>query len=151
VPAPSAPMRYDSWVPSHDADEFGSHHRRLAELAAAELQPWESIVALLPFATVPKRGKGPEGKVRVGIRQSWRRYRPLVVTDRRLLVFDSGRTPDPRGLLAAFALAEVTMSPPVPRRFGATVFELTLPGEGAVPFETGRRDDLAGLQAAVAG
>jgi hypothetical protein len=131
--------------------ERDRYRQRLTALAAPELRAGEHIVALLPFATVPKLPKGPRGrknKVRFGIRQSWRRYRPLVVTDRRLLVFDSGRTPHPRELLDAVPVGEVTISAVTPGRWGTSMFELTLPGTGAVPFETGRRevDDLAVLQ-----
>jgi hypothetical protein len=89
--------------------------------------------------------------VRFGIHQSWRRYRPTVVTDRRLLVFDSGRAPGARSLLGAFPLGEVTMGPLGTGRFGSTTFVLHLPGVGEVPFETGRRevDDVARLELAV--
>jgi hypothetical protein len=63
-----------------------------------------------------------------------------VVTNRRVLVFDSGRTPNARELLGAFSLEEVTMGPRGVGRFGATTFELVLPGVGEIPFETGRRE-----------
>jgi len=111
----------------------------------------ERIVAMLPFASVPKLPRGPGGKVRFGIRQSWRRYRPSVVTDRRLLVFDSGRTPTAQTLLGTFELSEVTMGPLGTARFGATSFVLGLPGVGEVPFETGRKevDDVEVLRRAV--
>jgi hypothetical protein len=100
-------------------------------------------------AKLPRRPGGRKAKVRFGIRQSWRRYRPTVVTDRRLLVFDSGRTPNARQLLGEFPLDEVRMStPPTPGRFGALTFTLELPGAGTVPIETGRRerDDVATLE-----
>ena len=124
---------------AHAADEFG---------------PGEHVVAMLPFASVPKLPRRPGGrraKVRFGIRQSWRRYRPCVVTDRRFLVFDSGRAPSPRSLLGAFPLDEMTMGPLTARRFGATAFVLDLPGVGEVPFETGRKevDDVEVLQRAI--
>lgn len=111
----------------------------------------ERVVAMLPFASVAKLPRGPRGKrgkVRYGIRQSWRRYRPTVITDRRLLVFDSGRAPSARTLLGAFRLDDVTMGPLGTGRFGTTTFVLELPGVGAVPFETGRRevDDVARLE-----
>ena len=124
------------------------YRERLREVAGPALSTSERIVAMLPFATVPKLPKGPEGKVRFGIRQSWRRYRPLVVTDRRLLIFDSGRTPTPRALLGSFPLADVVMGPVAPARWGASHFTLILPGAGEVPFETGSRevDDLAVLR-----
>jgi len=117
----------------------------LAERARAELVAGEGIVAMLPFATVPKRPKGPEGKVRVGVRQSWRRYRPTVLTDRRLLVFDSGRTPSPRDLLEAYPVEAVHLVEVIPPgTFGQVRLVLDLPGLGPVPFDTGRkeRDDV---------
>ena len=131
-----------------------AYRRRLRAHAADELEPGEHVVAMLPFASVPKLPRQPGGrraKVRFGIRQSWRRYRPCVVTDRRLLVFDSGRAPSARSLLGAFPLGEVTMGPLTAARFGATSFVLDLPGVGEVPFETGRKevDDVAVLQRAL--
>ena len=138
------------------AEVGGAYRRRLSEATGPELLGGERVVAMLPFASVPKlpraprqaAKKGRKEKVRFGIRQSWRRYRPLVVTGRRLLVFDSGRTPNPRTLLAAFPLEGVTMSQTTAGRFGVSCFTLTLPGNGEVPFETGRREarDLARLQ-----
>jgi hypothetical protein len=121
----------------------------LADAARGELGGGERLVAMLPFASVPKRPRGPEGKVRFGIWQSWRRYRPLVVTTRRLLVFESGRTPHPRALLAGIPLEHVAMSETTPGRLGTTRFTLTFPTEGDIPFEVGRRDDLGALRAAV--
>jgi hypothetical protein len=121
----------------------------LSELARAELQGGERILATLPFVSVPKKPRGPEGKIRFGIWQSWKRYRPIIVTDRRLLVFDTGRTPNPRTLLAAFPRGDVTMSEVSTGRFGTMHFSLDLPGEGEVPFEAGRRDDVAALRASV--
>jgi hypothetical protein len=116
-------------------------------LANLELRPGERILAVLPYTSVPKKPRGPEGKIRFGLRQSWKRYRPVVVTNRRLLVFDTGRTPHPRVLLAEFPLEQVAMSEVTTGRFGTAHFTLTLPGEGDVPFEAGRRDDLAALRA----
>ena len=140
APASSAAM------PSDRSGGDDTYRRRLRTRAEEELRGGERIVAMLPFASVPKLPRQPgaprgrKGKVRFGIRQSWRRYRPTVVTDRRLLVFDSGRTPNPRWLLGAFPLADVTMGPLGVGRFGATTFVLALPGVGDVPFETGRRE-----------
>ena len=130
--------------------------RSLRTRAEEELLDGEQLVAMMPFASVSKLPKVPgaprgrKGKVRFGIRQSWRRYRPTVVTNRRVLVFDSGRTPHPRWLLGAFPLAEVTMGPLGVGRFGTTTFELGLPEVGNVPFETGRREaeDVAVLRTA---
>jgi hypothetical protein len=105
----------------------------------------ETIVAVLPFVSTPKRPRPPgaprgrKGKVRTGIYQSWRRYRPLVLTDRRLFVFDTGRTPNPRQLLAVFARSDVDVIS-VQRKGRATRFVLELPGAGPVPFEAGRRE-----------
>jgi len=142
-------MRSSMRLMTPDIAGGDAFRRALAKLGDDELQPGESIIALLPFATVRKRPRGPEGKVRVGIWQSWQRYRPVVVTNRRLLVFDSGRTPSPRALLAAFPLDDLSMGPVTGGRFGTSVFTLSLPGRGEVPFETGRREehDLEVLQA----
>ena len=143
-------------MPSDRGNRGGddTYRRRLRTRAEEELRGGERIVAMLPFASVPKLPRQPGGrknKVRFGIHQSWKRYRPTVVTDRRLLVFDSGRTPSPRTLLGAFAIDEVRMGPIGTGRFGTTTFELRLPGVGDVPFETGRRetDDVARLSAVV--
>ena len=117
--------------------------RQRAEVVAAvedELRPGERVLAVLPFASTPKRPKGPEGKVRDGIYQSARRYRPLVVTNRRLLVVNAWRTPYPRGLLAEFPASETSVVDVVPARFDQQRLELELPGEGTVPFILGRFD-----------
>lgn len=134
----------------HGGDD--AYRRRLRARAAEELHDGERIVAMLPFASVPKLPRGPHGKVRYGIRQSWKRYRPCVVTDRRLLVFDSGRAPGARSLIGQFPLDQILMGSLGTGRFGTTTFVLDLPGVGPVPFETGRRevDDVAVLQRAAA-
>jgi len=114
----------------------------LAGRVAERLTPGERVVAVLPFAAVPKfpgRVKRRD-KVRVGVRQSWRRYRPLVFTDRRLFVFDSGRTPHPRELIATFPVAEIVVRDLHDASFGGREVVLELPGEGSVPVEVGRRD-----------
>ena len=114
----------------------------LAGRVAERLTPGERVVAVLPFAAVPKfpgRVKRRD-KVRVGIRQSWRRYRPIVFTDQRLFVFDSGRTPHPRELLATFPVSEVGVHDVRDGSYGGREIVLELPGVGAVPFEVGRRD-----------
>jgi hypothetical protein len=105
-----------------------------------QLRPDEHVVAVLPFASTPKRPKGPEGKVREGIYLSARRYRPLVVTNRRLLVVNAWRTPYPRGLLAEFPASATSVVDVVPGRFDQQRLELELPGEGVVPFILGRFD-----------
>ena len=132
------------------SDGADHYPQRLEELTSPELRGGERIVAVLPFTTVPKRPRGPEGKVREGVWQSWKRYRPLVVTEQRIFVFDTGRTPFPRYLLAQFPVEHTTMSEVTAGRFGVERFTLTLPGEGEVPFEAGKRDDVAALQAALA-
>ena len=114
----------------------------LAGRVAEWLTPGERVVAVLPFAAVPKfpgRVKRRD-KVRVGIRQSWRRYRPLVFTDRHLFVFDSGRTPHPRELIATFPIGEVVVRDVHDASFGGREVVLDLPANGPVPFEIGRRD-----------
>jgi hypothetical protein len=113
----------------------------------------ERIVAILPFASTLKRPKvpgaprGKKGKVRVGIYQSWRRYRPLALTNRRLFVFETGRTPNPREVLATYPIDAVDMVSVTHVGHGASRFSLEFPDAGEVPFEAGRREraDLAVL------
>jgi hypothetical protein len=116
---------------------------QILESVRGELGHREVVVAVLPFASTPKRPKGPSGKVREGIYTSYRRYRPLVVTSRRLLVVDAGRTPFPRGLLAEFPLGQVRFVDVVPARFGQSRLRLDLAGVGTVPFDLGRYDVVA--------
>jgi hypothetical protein len=117
----------------------------LAGAIRSRLRRGESIVALFPFTETRKRPRAPgsrrSDRVIEGVYQSRRRYRPLVLTDRMLYVFDAGRTPHPRALLAEYPLGEVALVDvrPAPR-FGATCFVLALPGTGEVPFECGRRE-----------
>jgi hypothetical protein len=113
----------------------------LTRAADGSLRDGERVVTMLPYTHVPKRPKGPLGKVKDGIYQSYRRYRPLVLTDRRLLIFDTGRTPFPRHLLADFAVADVEVVSTAPGSFGTTEVVLELPGEGPVPFVAGKKDD----------
>jgi hypothetical protein len=115
------------------------------------LHPGERVIAVLPFASTPKRPKGSRGKVREGIYVSYRRYRPLVVTSHRLFVVNAVRTPYPRGVLAEFPLAEVGFVDVVPARFGQSRLLLDLPGVGTVPFDLGRYDveELPELRAAI--
>lgn len=119
----------------------------LEHMAAESLAGGERVLAMLPYAHVPARPKGPAGKVRDGIYQSFRRYRPIVLTDRRVLVFDTGRTHLPRSLLAEFPNADVEVVSVTPGSMGKVRLLLELPEVGQVPFETGRReqDDLAVL------
>jgi hypothetical protein len=125
----------------------------LVRMLNGTLRSGETIVAILPFVTSMKRPKipgaprGKAGKVRIGIYQSWRRYRPIVLTNRRLFVFETGRTPNPRELLAAFDNDEVDVVMVTQTGRSVTRFTLELPGTGPVPFEAGRReqDDLTVL------
>ncbi|HEV2310820.1 MAG TPA: hypothetical protein VGU73_09860 [Acidimicrobiia bacterium] len=105
-----------------------------------ELWPRETVLAVLPFAATPRRPKGPEGKVREGVYQTGRRYRPLVATTERLLVVHAYKTPFPKGLLAAFPVAGVEVLGVEPGRMGQQRLSLSLPGEGTVPFVLGRFD-----------
>jgi hypothetical protein len=124
---------------------------QVLETVSDRLEPGEVVIAVLPFASTPKRPKGPAGKVREGIYTSYGHYRPLVVTNRRLFVINAGRTPFPRGLLAEFPLADVRFVDVVPARFGQSRVLLDLPELGTVPFDLGRYDvgALSELRAAV--
>jgi hypothetical protein len=127
-------------------DSHTHHAKQRAQILEAvgdELGEGEVVVAVLPFASTPKRPKGPSGKIREGIYTSYRRYRPLVVTSNRLLVIEAGRTPFPRGLLAEFPVAQVQFVDIAPARFGQSRLRLDLPGEGTVPFDLGRYDVVA--------
>jgi hypothetical protein len=125
----------------------------LVRMLEGSLAPGETIVAILPFASTLKRPKAPDaprgkkGKVRVGIYQSWRRYRPLVLTNRRLVVFETGRTPNPRQVLASYPVGDVDMGAVTDAGRGVSRFALEFPDAGRVPFEAGRREreDLAVL------
>jgi hypothetical protein len=116
--------------------------QREAVLAALrdDLRPGEQVVAVLPFASTPKRPKGPEGKVRQGVYQRARHFRPLVATSSRLIVVDAYRSPSPRGLLADYPIDRVREVDLVPARMGQQMLHLDLPGEGEVPFLLGRFD-----------
>jgi hypothetical protein len=120
----------------------------LLALVRARLAAGERVVAVIPFANTPKRPKGPEGKVREGLWQTARRYRPLLLTDRRLFVFDSRRTPYPHAVLAEIPAALVRVVSVDPGTLGRQVLVLDVAGEGRVPFELGRRD-AEGLDALV--
>ena len=131
------------------ADE--QNREALTALVGPRLERGEAIVAMLPFATTPKRPKGPEGKIREGVWQSARLHRPIVLTDRSLFVFDAGRTPYPRALNTRFDLHDVSVVNVTERRAGTSTLVLELPREGQVPFELGRFDDVAVFVAAVGG
>ena len=131
--------------------QYTKQRARILETVNDRLGPGEVVIAVLPFASTPKRPKGPGGKVREGISTSYGHYRPLVVTSRRLFVINAGRTPFPRGLLAEFPLADVRFVDVVPARFGQSRVLLDLPDLGTVPFDLGRYDvaALSELRAAV--
>jgi hypothetical protein len=115
-------------------------------------RPTENVVAILPFASTPKRPSGTEGKTRDGIYTSYRRYRPLVVTNLRLFVLEGARTPHPRGgVLGEFPLKDVGVVEIIPKRFKQNRVLLDLPGLGTVPFDVGgyEVEDLAKLRSAV--
>jgi hypothetical protein len=111
----------------------------------------ETIIAILPFVSslkrpkVPSAPRGKAGKVRIGIYQSYTRYRPMVLTNRRLFVFETGRTPNPREVLDTFAVEDVDVVSLTQGGQGSARFVFELPGVGRVPFEAGRRErhDLA--------
>ena len=125
---------------------------QLVDMVQDRLRTRESVLAVFPFTSTKKRPRLPgetrKDRVRFGVYQSYRRYRPLVLTDQRLFVFETGRTPHPRGLLAEFRVDDVELVEVTPGRLGATDFVLELPGIGRVPFECGRKelDDLAVLR-----
>ena len=114
-----------------------------------DLRSREAVVAVLPYAMVPKRPRGPEGKVREGVYVSVRRYRPVVLTNQRLFVILAGKTPHPRGPVVEFPVGDVSVVDVVPARFGQRRLRLDLPGEGVVPFDLGKFefDDLDALLA----
>jgi hypothetical protein len=102
------------------------------------LDAGENVIAVLPFTAVPRKPKAP----REGMQQRTRRYRPLVLTTRRLFVLDSGpRTPSPRGVLAVFGSRDVGVVSVTPRRFsGVTTLLLDLAGVGQIPFIVGKHE-----------
>jgi hypothetical protein len=125
----------------------------LVRMLDGSLGGGETIVAILPFVSSMKRPKipgaprGKKGKVRIGVYQSYTRYRPMVLTNRRLFVFETGRTPNPREVLDSFAIEDVEVVSVTQGGHSSSRFVLELPGAGRVPFEAGRRerDDLAVL------
>src|SRR5260370_38268603 len=102
-------------------------------IVSDRLRPGERVVAVLPFASTPKRPKRPQGKVRVGIYQTSRRYRPLVITRHRLFVIATSRPPFPRAVLAEFPLSEVTFVDLVSAGLTQGRLLLDLPDNGTVP------------------
>jgi len=114
---------------------------QVLQVMSDSLRDGEHVVAVLPFAATPKRPKGPTGKVRVGIYTSYRQYRPLAVTNRRVFVMHAGRTPYPRGVLETFPIGDVDFVDVIPARFGQRRLLLDLPSVGVVPFVLGRIDE----------
>jgi hypothetical protein len=132
-----------------------ARRQREAVVAVVEdsLRSGEQVVAVLPFASTPKRPKGPGGKVRTGVYQAARRYRPLVVTNRRLIVLNAFRSPYPRGVLAEFPVDSVHVVDLTAASFGQRRLSLDLPELGVVPFVLGRLDllELEEFEAAIGG
>ena len=123
-------------MPTHDARQRSV----LLSLVTPDLSPGERVLAVLPFANTPKRPKGRDGRVREGIWQSARRYRPLVLTNQRLFVFDTARSPHPQRVLCVVPGSSVRVVSTLPGTMGRTTLLLELPVEGVVPFELGRFD-----------
>ena len=96
---------------------------------------------MLPFVNTPKRPKAPEGKVREGIWQARRRYRPLLLTDRRLVrVRHASHTAPATLCCASFRVDLVRVVRTFPGSIGRQTLVLDLPADGEVPFELGRLD-----------
>jgi hypothetical protein len=126
-------------VPKKRLSRAARQRQDVVDAVQDSLRPGEHVVAVLPFAATGRRPKGPEGRVRYGIYQTSRRYRPLVATNQRLLVIDTARTPYPRGVLGEFPRASITVVDLAPARFGQRL-SLELPDIGVVPFDLGRFD-----------
>ena len=109
-----------------------------------KLRDGEEIRAVLPFTQTSKRPRIPgqtrRDRVVTGVYQWTRRYRPLVITSRRLFVFDGGRGGVPHGVLAEFPKEEVGVGEVTPVNYWTVRFTLDLPGVGPVPFEAGRKE-----------
>ena len=62
-------------------------------------------------------------------------------------MFETGRTPNPRQVLASYPVGDVDMSAVTEADRGVSRFALEFPDAGRVPFEAGRREreDLAVL------
>ena len=127
------------------APAYDKPRATLVDRVQDRLRASESVLAVFPYTHTEKRPRQPgetrKDKVRVGIYQSWRRYRPMVLTDQRLFVFETGRTPHPRELLAEMPLADVELLEVTPGRMGATRFVLDIAGTGRVPFDCGRKEE----------
>ena len=113
----------------------------MTELVDDELEPGETVIALLPFASTPRKPREPgEGRVKEGVWQSSGRYRPLLFTNRRLFVLATGRTPHPQAVQATFPIDRVRMISTERASFGRQRMVLALPDLGNVPFIIGRYD-----------
>lgn len=95
------------------------------------LDDGESVVAMLPFASIHKVG-----------------YGQLVFTTTRLFLFDSTRTGKTGELLREVPLADVTFGGVRTGRFGKQSLVLGLPETGEIAFDVGSRegDDLAAIR-----
>lgn len=131
----------------------GKEQAALVRMIADSLSAGEVVIAALPFTHVPKRPKGPAGKVKEGIYQSYRRYRPVVLTNKRMFVFDTARTPTARSVLAEFPKNDVDVVSVTPGSMDSIRVVLELPGLGPVPFHAGRKEhaDVAALVDALGG
>jgi hypothetical protein len=155
IPSVGGPPPHRGEEPPVDTPRTDKARDALYRHAADDLLTGEKVIGSFPFAAVPRRPKSPgesrKEKVLTGIRQSLKRYRPVLCTDRRVLVYDAGKLFHPRGLLATFPAAEVEVVELRRGSFGGRVLVLALPGEGDVPFELGRKDlpDLTAVLAAL--
>ena len=152
-------MRSEQTSPHTNPEGNDKYRAELARRVEPSLRSGERITAILPFVSSLKRPKvpgaprGKAGKVRTGVYQSWHRYRPMVLTNRRLIVFESGRTPNPREVLEEFRVEDLQVVSVTPLGRSSARFVLELPQIGQVPFEAGRReqDDLEALVTTLGG
>jgi hypothetical protein len=94
------------------------------------LDDGETVVAMLPFASIAKVG-----------------YGQLVFTTVRLFLFESTRTGKTGDLLREVPLSDVAFGGVRTGRFGKQSLTLTLPESGSVVFDVGSREgpDLAAI------
>jgi len=120
--------------------------RALDALLQEELRPGEKVLAVLPFSSTKRRPREPgQQKVMTGVWTTSSRYRPLVLTDRRLLIFETGRTPHPRWVVADYPVDHVRIVDFQRASLGRHTVVFELPELGDVPFTLGRYEpqDLA--------
>ena len=123
-------------MPSEDRQR-----QAIAALLEGNLEPGEKTLAVLPYASTAKRPRvAGEPKVKMGLWTTASRYRPLVLTNQRLLVFETGRTPYPRYLLEEFPVDQVRIVDFQRASMGRHTMVLALPDLGNVPFILGRYD-----------